>query len=63
MAQATAPPSAELGAQSAYRRNTELSLLLIALIVGAGATVLAALALNQHTASRTAPYIALIVIA
>lgn len=48
---------------SAYRRNTELSLLLIALIVGAGATVLAALALNQHKAARTAPYLVVIVVA
>ncbi|MFN2594772.1 MAG: FtsW/RodA/SpoVE family cell cycle protein [Actinomycetota bacterium] len=48
---------------SAYRRNTELSLLIIALIVGAGAMILAALALNEHKAGSTAPYISLTVVA
>jgi cell division protein FtsW (lipid II flippase) len=49
-------------AQVASRRNSELFLLIVGLLVGAGALVLVALALNEDQVSKATPYIVALVI-
>jgi cell division protein FtsW (lipid II flippase) len=49
-------------AQVASRRNSELFLLIVGLLVGAGALVLVALALNEEKVSKAAPYIVALVV-
>jgi cell division protein FtsW (lipid II flippase) len=49
-------------AQIASRRNSELFLLIVGLLVGAGALVLVALALNEEQVSKAAPYIVALVV-
>lgn len=48
-------------AQIASRRNSELFLLIVGLLVGAGAIVLVALALNEDEVAEAAPYIVALV--
>jgi cell division protein FtsW (lipid II flippase) len=49
-------------AQVASRRNSELFLLIVGLLVGAGALVLVALALNEDQVSKATPYIVALVV-
>jgi cell division protein FtsW (lipid II flippase) len=49
-------------AQIASRRNSELFLLIVGLLVGAGALVLVALALNEEQVSKATPYIVALVV-
>jgi cell division protein FtsW (lipid II flippase) len=49
-------------AQAASRRNSELFLLIVGLLVGAGALVLVALALDEDEVAEAAPYIAALVV-
>jgi cell division protein FtsW (lipid II flippase) len=49
-------------AQVASRRNSELFLLIVGLLVGAGALVLVALALNEKKVSKATPYIVALVV-
>ena len=49
-------------AQIASRRNSELFLLIVGLIVGAGALVLVAIALNENKAGRALPYVIALIV-
>jgi cell division protein FtsW (lipid II flippase) len=49
-------------AQAVSRRNSELFLLIVGLLVGAGALVLVALALDEDQVGKAAPYIAALVV-